>query len=1020
MPAPEKILQLVERFDTHSADYKRSVYNETQTRREFIDPFFQALGWDVDNSQGKPESLKEVIHEAKVTVEDEETAQKMQTAPDYCFLIEKQRKFFVEAKKPSVSLKDNIHPAYQLRCYGWNAKLPISILTDFEEFAVYDCRIQPDKHDKAAHARLWYATYSEYADKWDDFARLFSRDAVAGGSLDQYAETHKDKRGSLPVDVAFLQEIEQWRDQLARHLAARNPGLTRRDLNYAVQRTIDRLIFLRICEGRGIEPYGRLQTLLQRTDIYPLLLTRFREADAKYNSGIFHFKPESGQQDPPDTLTPHLAIDDEALKPILKRLYYPDSPYLFEVIPAEILGQVYEQFLGKVICLDATHQASVEDKPEVKKAGGVYYTPAYIVDYIVKQTVGELFKNKDLPGFKNLGGLNLTILDPACGSGSFLLGAYQYLLDWHREQYIADDPKKWSKSKPPRLRQIGNDWKLTIAERKRILLAHIYGVDIDAQAVEVTKLSLLLKVLEGEDEQSVGQMGMFHERVLPNLANNIKCGNSLIGSDFYEGKQLGLMNEDELYRVNAFDWEQEFPAIMRAGGFDAVIGNPPYIRIQAMKEWVPLEVEFYKRKYIAATKGNYDIYVVFVECGLKLLNKIGKLGYILPSKFLSTDYGTPLRKLLSTQNVLEKIIDFGHEQVFQNATTYTCLLFLDQTKPKELIYINTSPTLLSESSLAQKIPHQEMSAAQWVFVDNKGSLLLKKISQNSTPFIDIFSEMSRGISTGADDIFCLSLNNGQLFAKDGNPIEIEQEILRTPLYASDFTRYFFQPENNEQIIFPYIVSETRCDLIEESILREKYPNAYAYLCHHKKKLEERKQCRIWYGYSAPRSLHIHERAEIIVPLLANKGLYTIPIINSRKFCMMASAGFSIRLKNTTPAINPYYILGIINSQLLFWNLRLLSNKFRGGWITCTKQYFGQLPIKNINFSNSKEKAQHDNMVDLVQQIMGLQAQRATAQNPQAQTMLQRQIAALDGQIDRLVYALYGLTEEDIRIVEGGS
>ena len=232
--------------------------------------------------------------------------------------------------------------------------------------------------------------------------------------------------------------------------------------------------------------------------MYGLLLKRFYEADAKYDSGIFHFKQERGQRDAPDTLTPNLTIDDDALRGMLARLYYPESPYAFEVIPAEILGQVYEQFLGKVICLDAAHRATVEEKPDVKKAGGVYYTPAYIVDYIVAQTVGALLRGNTLKQADTL-----TILDPACGSGSFLIGAYGFLLDWHLDTYLADDPKKWSKTKPPRLRQIGNGWTLTIAERKRILLAHIYGVDIDAQAVEVTKLSLLLKVLEGEDEQSV-------------------------------------------------------------------------------------------------------------------------------------------------------------------------------------------------------------------------------------------------------------------------------------------------------------------------------------------------------------------------------------------------------------------------------------------------------------------------------------------------------------------------------------
>jgi len=240
---------------------------------------------------------------------------------------------------------------------------------------------------------------------------------------------------------------------------------------------------------------------------------------------------------------------------------------------------VYEQFLGKIIRLTSKHRAIIEEKPEVRKAGGVYYTPTYIVNYIVKQTVGKLVEDKK--PWPRGAVSKLKILDPACGSGSFLLGAYQYLLDWHRDQYVNDDPEKWAKGKTPRLyRTYKEEWRLTTDERKRILLNNIYGVDIDPQAVEVTKLSLLLKVLEGEDEQSIGkQMALFQERVLPDLADNIKCGNSLIGPDFHEIQQMSLLDEEEMYRVNAFDWEAEFSKIMQAGGFDAVIGNPPYVII---------------------------------------------------------------------------------------------------------------------------------------------------------------------------------------------------------------------------------------------------------------------------------------------------------------------------------------------------------------------------------------------------------------------------------------------------------
>ena len=607
MSVPEEVLELVDRFDRNREAYLSGQYNETQLRREFLDPFLEALGWDVNNRQGYAEAYKDVIHEDAIKI----------GAPDYCFRIGGTRKFFVEAKKPSVNLKDDISPAFQLRRYAWSSKLPLSVLTDFEEFAVYDCRIKPVQTDKASTGRVLYLTFNEYAQRWDDIASIFSREAVLKGSFDKYAETGKNKKGTAEVDDAFLKEIESWRDLLARNIALRNPGLSQRELNFAVQRVIDRIIFLRISEDRGIEEYGRLMALLNGTNVYRRLLDIFRNADERYNSGLFHFQKEKGRPELPDELTPSLAVDDKHLKDIIKRLYYPESPYEFSVLPADILGHVYEQFLGKVIRLTSGHRAIVEEKPEVRKAGGVYYTPTYIVDYIVKNTVGKLLGDGGHDNPSSLlpldkgrkGGVTpkdaskIRILDPACGSGSFLLGAYQYLLDWHRDWYVNNDPQKWATGRSPVLYQAqGGGWHLTTAEKKRILLNNIYGVDIDSQAVEVTKLSLLLKVLEGENNQTLErQLRFFHERALPDLGNNIKCGNSLIGPDFYDndlfkshqdhaGKNHpsvsplakgglkgghGIFDEEERYRINVFDWNAEFPEIMKAGGFDAVIGNPP-------------------------------------------------------------------------------------------------------------------------------------------------------------------------------------------------------------------------------------------------------------------------------------------------------------------------------------------------------------------------------------------------------------------------------------------------------------
>ncbi len=508
MGLPKEIAELIERFDRNLETYKSGQYNEAQLRQDFLNPFFGALGWDMTNKAGYAEAYREVIHEDAIKIGG------ATKAPDYCFRIGSVKKFFVEAKKPSVNLKDDVSPAFQLRRYAWSAKLPLSILTDFEEFAVYDCRIKPVQTDKSSTGRVLYFTYKDYPAKWDELVNIFSREAVLKGSFDKYAESTKLKKGTATVDDAFLTEIEDWRDMLAKNIALRNVDLSTRELNFAVQRTIDRIVFLRICEDRGIEEYGRLQAQLNGTNVYKRLVQLFSQADDRYNSGLFHFQREKERHEEPDKLTPNISIDDKPLKDIINRLYYPESPYEFSVLSADILGQVYEQFLGKVIRLTAGHQAKVEEKPEVRKAGGVYYTPKYIVDYIVKNTVGVLLNGSSssvIPAKAGIQSLTpkeaskLKILDPACGSGSFLLGAYQYLLDWHLKWYIDNEPDKWAKTKQPAIYQGPSpdprtpNWHLTTAEKKRILLNNIYGVDIDSQAVEVTKLSLLLKVLEGEN-----------------------------------------------------------------------------------------------------------------------------------------------------------------------------------------------------------------------------------------------------------------------------------------------------------------------------------------------------------------------------------------------------------------------------------------------------------------------------------------------------------------------------------------
>ena len=319
-------------------------------------------------------------------------------------------------------------------------------------------------------------------------------------------------------------------------------------------------------------------------------------------------------------------------------------------------------------------------------------------------------------------------------------------MDWHRDRYVAGDPERNARGRNPVLyRSVNGLWKLTTAERKRILLDNIFGVDIDPQAVEVTKLSLLLKVLEGESEETLAnQLRLFHERALPDLARNIKCGNSLIGPDYYNGHQLNMLDEEERYRVNVFDWKAEFPTIFKAGGFDAVIGNPPYVSIQTMNERGPEQVNYFNSRYTSAGVGNYDIYVVFVERGLSILNPRGLLGFILPSKFFATDYGRPLRGLLSEARALAAIADFRHEQVFAQATTYTCLLFLSRSPRDSLEYAICSPPQIIQEGLPSgfAVDANTITEAPWMFVPKASHDLIEKIRNQGTRLLDLPSRIS--------------------------------------------------------------------------------------------------------------------------------------------------------------------------------------------------------------------------------------------------------------------------------------
>jgi type I restriction-modification system DNA methylase subunit len=1002
---------LVRDFSDNERHYLSGACSEAQVRMDFIDKFLIALGWDVKHD------IQKNPFEQEVKVERHVQTATAQRRADYALALAPHFDspiLYVEAKKPcdDIATADNY---FQTIRYANQRGHAIGILTSFAQLHVIDCRYQANI-DTAIHRAITKYNYADLAnpEKFAEIFFLFSRPETARGSIERFAESLPKPKGRpgqkaflavayKQIDERLLETLDDLRRDLARALKNRNARLESTELTELTQRILDRLVFIRFLEDKLIEPTPIIPTLGNsgRT-AWEDFLAASRRLDQTYNGIVFK---HHATLDNPGELT----IDDKPFTDILDALDFHHSKYLFNDIPLHILGSIYERFLGNVIVATAK-RASLEPKPEVRKAGGVYYTPKYVVDYIVRNSVGELIKGKTPTEIAKM-----RFADISCGSGSFLLGVYDYLLRYMTLWYN-DHPNKAPKAAV--VKREGT-LHLSLKEKGRILTNNIYGVDLDPQAVEVAQLSLYLKLLEEETTASAHQYTLeFHRPLLPSLADNIKCGNSLIGHDFYDKRQGDLFDPDKRRHINAFDWLAEFPDIFRAGGFDAIVGNPPYISIQTMNEAGPDEVKYFNAHYKSAGKGSYDIYVVFVERAFTLLNRTGLLGFILPSKFFATDYGKPLRGFVSAQKALAEVVDFRHEQVFDQAATYTCLLFLSHKARSAARYSSAVPPEVIQKGTPPgfAIDLAKLSDSPWIFSPASHLNVLEKMRENTIELLALPSMMSRGSSTGNDNVFMLKAHSGRYTTRDGVPVEVEKDILRTPIYATDFGRYRFAPNADERVIFPYVISHDGYEELGEKELGDQYPKAYAYLKSRKPELLKRKQFKSWYGFSAPRNLDVHRRAHLMVPLLANTGLYCALPRSMDQYCPMASGGFTIAVGDQQP-LSPLYVLGVLNSRLLYWVLKHISNVFRGGWITCTKQYVGTLPIRLIDRARKADKSRHDRLVELVEAILGLRPQLVSARTASDKTLLQRQIDATDRQIDTLVYELYGLNEAEIKIVE---
>jgi type I restriction-modification system DNA methylase subunit len=690
-------------------------------------------------------------------------------------------------------------------------------------------------------------------------------------------------------------------------------------------------------------------------------------------------------------------VDSGLLAEIIENLYTPKSPYRFDAIGVELLGSIYERYLGSTIKVTA-QRAKVEEKPEVRKAGGVYYTPKYIVDYIVKNTVGRQIEGKTPKQIEKL-----RILDPACGSGSFLLGAYQYLIDYHENYYRAHPKQARFLYHDPYYKLRPDDITLPIQEKAKILKNNIFGVDIDPQAVEITMLSLYLKAIEGER----GALPM-RQHLLPPLSNNIICGNSLVGYDMFEGQLFADETKDA---VNPFDWNSKlagFGEIMESGGFDVVIGNPPYVRQELLTRFK----EYFKTHY-NVTHGTADLYAYFIEKGVSLLKNRGIFSYIVANKWMRANYGEPLRRWLKEQQI-EEVVDFGDLRVFESATTYPCILRIRKGPPAKSFRVTQVKTLDFESlseyvnDHAYSVEKSFLGDKAWSLSDEKAQAILSKAMKVGVPLGEyVEGKIFRGVLTGLNEAFVIDgKTRDSIIAEDPK----SAEIIKPFLLGRDIKRYQ-SPTSDRYLIF------TR-----RGIEIKQYPAIQKHLFAFKEQLMPKP--KNWTGdkwkgrkpgsyqwYEIQDAIDYYaefEKPKIIVPAIVKGASYALD-----------DGKYYSNDKTSIVATDDLYLLGILNSKLSDFVMHAIASTKQGGYFEYKPMYLEQLPIRHIDLNNPAQKATHDKIVSLVDWILELHKRNNVLPPSAERERIEREIAVTDETIDQLVFDLYQLTQEERKIIEAG-
>ena len=990
-----KLENLINRFTASLSYYKdnKNAYNEHSCRIEYIDPLLVLLGWDVANTKGLAPQYREVIAENYSTQTDR---------PDYSLTLRGVTKVFVEAKKPAVDISCASDPALQSRKYGWNAKHKIVILTNFEYLVIYDTTSVPKEGDSCSVARYRSYHYSEYIAKFEEILSLLSRDSVYSGAFDEYFGERFPGTGNQKqqVDDLFLAQINEWRVALSNELYLKhNKYRSLNVLNDVVQEFINQIVFLRICEDKNLPLYHRLQdTIDDPAQLHTKLEELFRVADRRYNSGIF-----SGESIIFD-------LNNEVIMDMIKGLYYPQSPYMFNIIEPNMLGKIYEIFLTEQLIFLNDDSIGLGKKKDCVNRS-VVTTPTEIVKYMVEKTISAVCVGKTPSDL-----MTLRIADIACGSGVYLEEVFAYLQLYCVNWYLQNDRAH--------LIEIGNGrYKLPLVEKKELLCSCIYGIDIDIHAVEVTKFSLLIKLIEDETTPSVADV----MPILPDLRYNVFHGNSLVSEEELQDIRI---SEEQLINLVPFNWNE----MHLEGPLDAIIGNPPYVSTEGMHALLPsVEFDIYKRRYVCSHK-QFDKYFIFLERAIQKVKDGGFVCYIVPNKFFKVGAGEKLRQLISSQKILVSIDDFGDAQLFEDKTIYSSIVFLKKSKQEKFLYSSVDSanklwageevsTISLNTATLNKLPWRLTTDFEFLF-------LLKKLDEIAVPLTK-HAEIFNGIQTSAErptpvywfssESICGETANAFQIEKDSKRYSIEKAILKpyfkpTRQVEKGLNSYSIL-RTDKLIIFPYDMDG---HLIPIEIMKDRFPGTYEYLeAYYDRLLPKSISPRgrrdvqyathdTWYKYGRTQALTAFiNTPKLIVGVLSKSPMYAFDAHDM----LIASGGTAGYCAISHKEGSPYaleYIQAWVSNPYTERILQIIGSDFEGGFIARGTFVLSTLPFVELDFNMPTQRRIYNRVVEATREIYRINNRLVVRLPKSAESIVLRQKNELITEIESLISQVYRL------------